>query len=82
MTALEYQGPNELTMPQREEMRARQDAFIAAPQIKGWRSSNGDDWPIHGTDGPSINDLRQELYPDEQGFLSRMLDGWTHINGG
>ncbi len=76
MNELKFQGPNELTMAQREEMRARQDAFIEAPQISGWRASYGDDWPIHGTDGPTINDLRQELYPTEQEFLSKCLAKW------
>jgi len=77
MTELRFQGPNELTMPQREEMRARQDAFINAPQVQGWRSAQGDDWPIHGTDGPTLNDLRKELYPNEQEYLANCLEKWN-----
>lgn len=71
---LREQGPNELSILQRREMRARQDQFLAFPDVKKFISVHGIGWPIRGYEGPSFRELAADIFPNEQEWLQQCVD--------
>lgn len=60
-----------MTAQERTRLRKLQDAFLALPIIRQFATENGDQVPITRPDGPTVDDLKRYLYPDDAGLFHR-----------
>ena len=63
-----------MNMRERDALRKLQDRFLEHPGVRRFIDLHGADEPLWSPNGPTVNQVRQTLFPGEREFFQRFLN--------
>ena len=59
---------------ERNQLRALQDKLLKHPELLKFEERNGRDFPVFGIGSPTINNLKDFLYPEYKARIKRFIN--------